>query len=354
MIFDTHKMQRLRDKYKDTPDFDAPEIVVLDRSQHLLGERDYLEEIIRSVPEYTQKKWGNNLLSNDIENHVGAWFEMMLFGWMQDIGQFKVQPEIEDGSPDIILDVGDEHIFVEATAILTERADREKNRWIAGVLTTLKSIALPFGLSIEQLSLKSRVDTSLLNLKVTEWLLSNPEQKLVFEDRHQNIIVFTATKVPEFDHVVASGPAYGVFVNPEILKKPIKRKTQQHKQLRKSGYPYVIALFLEPFLQSAEEVVEAWLGKEQWTVDISENQVVEKTSDRSGLHFFGKEILHKSISGTLVTKAKNDNNLMRRVLEVRYIQNPFAKIWIDPFLFPVHSSYTTLKFSMGWQTSPKR
>src|SRR5215211_7172272 len=127
MIFDTPEMQRLRDNFKNVPDFDAPEIVLLDRSQHLPGERVYLEEIIRSVPEYTQKKWVNNLLSNDIENHMGAWFEMMLFGWMQDNDGFTVQPEIEDGSPDITLDVGDERIFIEAKTILTDEADREKN-----------------------------------------------------------------------------------------------------------------------------------------------------------------------------------------------------------------------------------
>lgn len=353
MIFDTPEMQRLRDKFKNVPDFDAPEIVLLDRNQHLLGERDYLEEIIRSVPEYTQKKWINNLLSNDIENHMGTWFEMTLFGWMQDKDGFTVQPEIEDGSPDITLDVGNERIFIEAKTILTDEADREKNRRIAAVFSALKTIALPFSLSIEQLSLKSRVDASLLSLKVKEWLVSNPNQKFIFEDSHQNIIVFTAMRVPEFDHVVASGPAYGVFVNPEVLKKPIKKKAHQHKQFRNSGYPYIIALNLDPFLQSAEEVVEAWLGKEQWTIDVNKNQVIEKKSDQSGLHFFRKEIIHKSISGTLVFKTRNDDNLKRRVLDARYIQNPFAKIWVDPFLFPVQSSYTVLKFAMGWRTPPK-
>jgi|SRR5687767_1876091 len=213
MIFDTPEMQKLRNKFKHVPDFDAPEIVLLDKSQHLIGEHEYLEKIIQSVPEYTQKKWKNNLLSEDIENHMGTWFEMMLFGWLQDQDGFAVQPEIEDGSPDIMLDIGNERIFVEAKTILTEEADREKNRRIAAVFSILKTIALPFGLS--------------------------------------------------------------------------------------------------------------------------------------------KEILHKSISGTLVFKAKNDDNLNRRVLDARYIQNPFAKIWVDPFLFPVKSSYTVFKFAMGWRTNHK-
>jgi hypothetical protein len=353
MIFDTPEMQRLRDKFRNTPDFDAPDIVLLDRSQHLVGERAYLEVIIRLVPEYTQKKWINTLLSSDFENHMGTWFEMMLFGWMQEIDNIAVQPEIEDGSPDMALDFGGERIFVEAKTILTEEANREKNRRIAAVFATLKTIPLPFSLSIEQLSLKSRVDASFLSLKVREWLESTPDQKFVFEDRHQNIIVFTAMNVQKFDHVVASGPVYGVYVNPEILKKPIKKKARQHKRFRNSGYPYIIALYLEPFLQSAEEVVEAWLGKELWTVDANENEVVKKKSDQSGLHFYGREILHKSVSGTLVFKARNDDNLKRRVLEARYIQNPFAKIWVEPFLFPVQSSYTVLEYAMGWRNPPR-
>jgi len=353
MIFDTPKMQRLRDKFKNVPDFDAPEIVLLDRSEHLLGEREYLEEIFKSVPEYTQKKWINNLLSNDIDNHMGTWFEMMLFGWIQDKDGFTAQPEIEDGNPDITLNADNQLIFIEAKAILTEESDRERNRRLAAVFLALKTISLPFGLSIEQLSLKSRVDVSLLNLKVKEWLETNPDQKFVFEDRHHNIIVFTAMKVPEFDHVVASGFVDGVFVNPEVLKKPIKKKARQHKQFRNSGYPYIIALYLDPFLQSAEEVIEAWLGKIQWTIDANENEIIEQKSDQSGLHFFGSEILHRSVSGTLVFKAISDDNLKRRVLNAKYIQNPFAKVWVDPYLFPVQSSYTVLEFAMGWRIPPK-
>ncbi len=352
MIFDTLEMHRLRNKFKNVPDYDAPEIVLLDRNEHLLGEREYLEETIGSVPEFTQKKWKNNLLSEEIENHMGTWFEMMIFRWIQDQDGFKVQPETEDSYPDLTLNIDDQRLFIEAKAILIKESDREKNRRIAAVFSALKTISLPFGLSIEQLSLKTRVDVSLLTLKVKSWLESTPDQKFVFEDKQQNIIVFTAMRAPEFNHVVASGPAYGVFVNPDVLKKPIKKKARQHKQFRNSGYPYIIALYLDPFLQSAEEVVEAWFGKEQWTIDINKSQVIEKESDQSGLHFYGKEILHKSVSGTLVFKSKNNDNFRRRVLEARYIQNPFAKFWVDPFLFPVQSSFTILKFAMGWHTPP--
>jgi hypothetical protein len=353
MIFDTPEMQRLRNKYKNVLDYDVPEIILLDRNQNLSGEREYLEEIISSVPKYTQKKWQSGLLSEIRGHYTGIWFEVMLFGWMSENDGFKTQPEIEDGNPDITLDVDNQRIFIEAKAILTEESDRERNRRIAAVFSALKTISLPFGLSIEQLSLKSRVDVSLLSLKVKEWLESNPDQKFVFEDRHQNIIFFTAMRVPEFGHVVASGFVDGVFVNPEVLKEPIKKKARQHKQFRNSGYPYIIALYLDPFLQSAEEVVEAWLGKIQWTIDANENQVIEQKSDQSGLHFFGSEILHRSVSGTLVFKATSDDKLKRRVLNARYIQNPFAKIWIDPFLFPIQSSYTVLQFAMGWRIAPK-
>src|SRR5688572_33198080 len=93
MIFDTPGMQKLRVKFKHVPDFDASEIVLLDKSQHLIGEHEYLKKIIQSVPEYTQKKWKNNLLSEDIENHMGTWFEMMLFGWLQDQDGFARSEE---------------------------------------------------------------------------------------------------------------------------------------------------------------------------------------------------------------------------------------------------------------------
>lgn len=349
MIFDSFEMQELRNRYRNVSEFDAPEIVLLDRSPYLSGESEYLERIIETVPEYTQKKWKNGLLSEDIGHHMGTWFEMMLFGWLQEKDGFVVQPEIEDGMPDITIEFDGQHMYIEAKAILIEEADRERNRQIAEVLLALKTIALPFGLSIEDLSIKARVDIPLLVSKVTAWLESTPDLQFVFEDQAQNIIVFTAMRVPEFDHVEASGPLYGVFINPASLKKPIKKKAQQHKAIRHSGFPYIIALYLDPFLQSAEEVIEAWLGKVQWTIDFNKNQVIEKHSDQSGLHFFGSEILHRSVSGTLVFKADRDEIQKRRILNARYIQNPFARVWVDPFLFPAKSSYIVLSFSMGWR-----
>lgn len=353
MIFDSPEIQELRDKYRNVSEFDAPEIILLDRSPYLSGEREYLEKLIGSVPEYTQNKWKSGVLSEDVGHHKGTWFEMMLFGWIQEKDGFVVQPEIEDGMPDITIEFDGQQMYVEAKAILIEEADRERNRQIAEVLSALNTIALPFGLSIAELSIKSRVNIPLLVSKVTAWLESNPHQQFVFEDQSQNIIVFTAMRVPEFDHVAASGPLYGVFINPASLKKPIKKKAHQHKMIRHSGCPYIIALYLDPFLQSAEEVVEAWLGKVQWTIDFNKKQVIEEHSDQSGLHFFGSEILHRSVSGTLVFKAERDDIQKRRILDARYIQNPFAKVWVDPFLFPVKSSYTVLGFSMGWRSRPK-
>lgn len=100
MIFDSPSMLVLRNKYAHAPDYRVPKIVFLDRSDELAQERAYLEHIVASVRVAKQSDWIGRLLSEDHAQFMGAWFEMMLWRWLQERGDVEVEPQIDGAYPD--------------------------------------------------------------------------------------------------------------------------------------------------------------------------------------------------------------------------------------------------------------
>src|SRR4051812_32283712 len=94
MLFDSPRMQHLRRKYVDVYDCEAPRVVLLDRLNELEGERKYLEDLYASadVPQPKRNDWKGRLLSDNEGQHLGAWFEMMLCGWLRDVGPVSIAP----------------------------------------------------------------------------------------------------------------------------------------------------------------------------------------------------------------------------------------------------------------------
>jgi hypothetical protein len=82
MIFDSSAMRRLRLKYSSEPDFSAPRIVLIDRSTKFAGEREYLEQLVSQALVARQRDWIGRLLNEDHAQFMGAWFEIMLYGWL--------------------------------------------------------------------------------------------------------------------------------------------------------------------------------------------------------------------------------------------------------------------------------
>ena len=141
-------------------------------------------------------------------------------------------------------------------------------------------------------------------------------------------------------------------VNAEPIKPRLKSKSRKYKKLVQQGYPYVIALYLEPVALSAEEVVEAWFGGTNYIVDVDTQKVVNKRLDGSGKHYYKNKILHKSITGTLAFR--RTNKLKNRFINGWYVENPYACNPINTVLFPVESRFIVLgedsySHKMGWQ-----
>ena len=119
-------MLELRKKYEKQPDILAPDIVLLDRLQHLAGERAYLEETIAAVEQNKQKDWLGRLINIDHGQYMGAWFEMMLVSWCREVGQIEIEPNIKGDFPDLSIMVGEKTVILEAKVVLKPKDEEKK------------------------------------------------------------------------------------------------------------------------------------------------------------------------------------------------------------------------------------
>jgi hypothetical protein len=352
MIFDTPQMQRLRTRYADIPDYKVPRIVFLDRYDGWANERQYLEEVISSVPASKQKVWLGHLLNKDDAQFLGGWFEMLLVEWLEQLGPVIVEPEYSNSLPDFMVNVDGRECYIEARAIVKRPEERIQCERDAELFTALQTVALPYEVTIKKFQQGDTLDTRSLVKSVENWLRDSPDSAFVFENRG-NVIKLCARLNPKLKTIGIVGPMRSFWANPLDLRRPLQEKALKYKSLSLEGKAYVIAILLESYRYTAEEVGEAWFGRPSVIVDLEQDRIVEETLDGSGLHFLGSEVRHKSISGTLVFRARPDDALGRHVLHGAYIQNPFASQSINPTVFPVASRFVVLDknerhYRMDW------
>lgn len=332
MIFDSERMSRLRERYNDIPDYAIPEVLLLDRHDDYSGERLYLETLALSVPAHKQKSLINTFIQTDVGSHIGAWFELMLYGWLKEscLGLVEIEPERERHYPDFLINVNNQEIIIEAKAfqIAYEKREHEKSKW--EVIASLRQVNRAYALVIEELVVGSHISTEELQQEVEIWLEVEPETPFCFANDSGYRIHLTSISHDDLDHVVTIGPTVFEYVNPEPLKEPLSSKAKQHRRIRRAGYPYVIAVYIESSFLSAEEVAEAWFGRPPVIIDQKTLRVLDERLGRSGLHYFGSEILHRSVSGTLVFKSFWSEQFQGRQLNAWYIQNPYFP-WSDAF-----------------------
>ncbi len=229
----------------------------------------------------------------------------------------------------------------------------KREKLLSQIFFLLRQINKPYLIVIKGNTLKTISDEDELIGSISDWLELGGDPVFDYGDNKVGHLVLEAKKMPGFSNVEILSSSEFSFVNPKIFRRPLKQKSKQHKMLRKQGFPYIIALFIEPFLFSAEEVVEAWLGKHEVIIDTSgkEFKILEERVDLSGLHFFGKKVLHTTVSGTLVFKRKWEHGKFG--LESFWIENPVAKVKVNPSIFPTKSNWMVTKITktgveMAW------
>ncbi len=239
-------LNELRERYQGVPNYEVPSIVWLDRDDSLANEKVLLERLATAVPATKRKAWISQFAKADDEQFVSVWFEMMLFDWLSNHFAVKVEPRIEGNDPDFSIDVGGTEIVVEAKAILKSSGQRAYERLQNKFLSCIATIPASFLVIVKELAMNDRLDFKDLMRQIETWLASSPQDFLEYKDNVGNQITLTAVSRPKVARITTIGPTTFLWGNPDLLKPGLNKKAQQHKALRDAGYPYIIAVFLEP------------------------------------------------------------------------------------------------------------
>jgi hypothetical protein len=115
LIFNSEKIKKLLEKHPPIQNNSiVPSAVFLARSDKCKNEREYLECLVSQAPKTKQKDWINRISREDEINHLSSWFEIMLYGWLKQLGDVKIEPEIDGKRPDLCMNLQGTRVFFEA------------------------------------------------------------------------------------------------------------------------------------------------------------------------------------------------------------------------------------------------
>jgi len=350
MIFDSVKMQKLREEFKEIHRLDVPQIIHYDFVHDYDGEKAEIETLASTLTRKKFRKWLGNFLAIEDNQHLGAWFEIMLFGWLKDKFTVEFEPAINGNHPDFKILNNQNPIIVEARAFGYNNNERAKKNNSKFVFSILERIQKPYSVKIELRSCGTEIDEYIFIDEVNRRLDSLGGTAFTFIDNFGNNFYISADYNPNFSHVMVIA-TQGLWTNGDRLKSLLLEKAQQHQKLRDEGFPYVIAIYLEPAAYSYEEVISAWYGNPIVTIYPEIGQLIEK-NDYSGI-LFSSGVDCQTVSGILVFRSLYDEVLKKRILRCGYIENSLAKIKIDPHLFRAESRFLVTEklgstYTMNW------
>jgi len=327
--------------------FDSPEILRIYHDPGFMGEKNTIYRLVNSIKGGKRKEWIKQLCSGNHGNFLGAWFEIMLYGWLKQRFAVTVEPKIEGCKPDYKIEIGDQIILIEAKAHLVNANLREERNTHICVYDTLCNLNKPYHFTITKEILGKGFDIEKFKLKVVDWLESGAKSDFVYLDEHNTAIVLTAT-LNQSGKASCISPAAVFYVNPYDLKRSLCEKTRQHGQLHKSKAPYIIALYLEDKAYSVEEVVTEWYGKEtlNWDGENCCSACIEL--DRSGVVYQVAHLPFEYVSGILVFHSQYSDEEKSRTLSASYIENCFALHKVDLNIFPDLDKFVTGKKEDGF------
>ncbi len=242
-------------KYADTPDFLVPEILLIDRLPEFVDEVTYLETLFQTAPAAKQSDWLGSLLSERPGQHIGAWFEIMLFGWLRTVGVIEVEPTLLGNQPDFLARVGGDEIAIEARAVLISEQERRKKTMDAEVINALHAIPRPYALEVNSLELHQRLpDVSEFQQAVIAWLDTDPSSSFRYEvPTFGRIELGMLFRKDDLLTVGLIGPTGSRWVNADLLKRPLRTQLPADlvdEPLTSSKAP--------TFLEDCTQATQAW------------------------------------------------------------------------------------------------
>lgn len=343
MVFDIPEMMVLRERYKDELSFRVPNVVFLDRYDGCQQERELIEKLACDLPPEKLNSWIGNFINIDRRQHIGAWFEIMVYGWLKSNFLVQVEPEINGKLPDFLIEGENIKILVESIAYLYSKEELQECLLSSEFIYLLETIEKPFAVNIKPVKYGNRLNRQDFMTQVTYWLDNTYSEPLQYEDNFGNILELKvayksrARKIGVMD----CGDGFQI-VDTDQIKKPLSQKTKHHRKLQDNTYPYVIAIYLESWQYDANDVITAWFGKTQTVFDPKTGKIHGERNDLSGLAYHGRTVRNRGISGILVFKRTPYPYGGEPLLNTWYIENPYARNKIDTRLFPVDGLFAVI------------
>ena len=108
-------------------------------------EREHIEAIFARLPKGSYKKEiTDRLLSQNLGDYLGAWYELMVYDWLDKLGKEPaLQPSIPNGKsrPEFMIKSSGLQIFIEVTVVQEARRDRDEGGvWWPAATRTFKKI----------------------------------------------------------------------------------------------------------------------------------------------------------------------------------------------------------------------
>jgi hypothetical protein len=353
MVFDSPEMNALRIKFGGELNHRVPDIVFLDRYDGYKKERAAIEKLVSSVSISKQNDWLGRLISPDHQQHVGAWFEIMLFEWLKQNFEVKVEPDINGKHPDFLIEANANPVLIESIAFLYS-PDELLERLISSEFTyLLETIEKPYAIDIHAIKYGSSLNRKDFLSQVMIWLDNTREQPFHYEDMFGNIMDLTIAYETKLKSVGVLIGGDVQEIDTDLVKKPLLRKIKQRQELKEINIPYVIALYPESWHYDADQVIDAWFGKPQTVIDIHSGKILREQNDLSGVTFHRRRIHHRGISGILVFKRTAYPYDGNQILNSWYIQNPYALHPINPDIFKVLGRFVVVSsdpphYKMDW------
>lgn len=348
MIFESNEIERLRKKYLKVLDFKCPQIIQLDRSEDLKNEKKVIDNTILKLDSQKQKSLFKQLCSKKGEHYIGAWFEIMFNNWLAELGEVKFEPLIHNDKFDFYLKVDNVEVLFEAHVIAKNYTERAK---IDELKDGLKKINKPYLIGMLECKLESNCSIKSILKRTEDWLSDNPNVNLICHEKEYDIHLYAIENPTNNSLIIIESRK--IKTSSENLKNPLHKKARQHKSIHEMDTPYILAFLLDEPTFTIEEVINAWYGNVQIHIDKKNRSVLGSSFDKSGLHFFGFNIQHKSVTGTLVFKRYKNPEKMIHEFDSWYIQNRYARTKIDYSLFPTKKNFIVLEkcdggVYMGW------
>ncbi|GEM_PF-2211017 len=240
-LFDARTVSKIAKRDAPGTLISPTEIYNLATSPARVGERLALDCIMSQVCFTTACRWKNDLFRKDDGVHSGAWFEMMLYEWLQRIpnAAIRTSPNINGVSPDFLVETSDGKILVEAF-FSCEKVDQRRVDGLQRRLFELfGKIKHDSAVCAHVICAGNRLNSEHLCTVLSQWLNNKGHSSCNYADNFGNNILFSAD--PSISKAIFTISGARPICQERLRKRVIEKARKYTALARTLKCPFVLA-----------------------------------------------------------------------------------------------------------------